>query len=116
MRDYFSPFERTVTLTKDSGNMTGFGFEDGKIVSIIKESSAARNGIVTETQLVEVNGRNVIGLKDKVISKYIEEGGQVVTLTLMPYEIYEHMIKKCVFCQSFFLRTLRFSIVSSFVL
>ena len=63
-------------------------------MSILKESSAARNGVVTDHQLVEVDGRNVIGLKDKIITKYIEEAGPVVTLTLMPSEIYDHMIKK----------------------
>jgi len=92
MRD--RPFERIITLTKDSGGLTGFGFTDGKIVTIIKDSSAARNGIVTDHQLVEVDGRNVIGLKDKVITQYIAEAGPVVTLTLMPSEIYDHMIKK----------------------
>ena len=38
----FRPFERIITLTKDSSGMTGFGFTDGKIVTIVKESSAAR--------------------------------------------------------------------------
>ncbi|XP_075258297.1 syntenin-1-like [Convolutriloba macropyga] len=92
MRD--RPFERIITLTKDSSGMTGFGFTDGKIVTIVKESSAARNGVLTDHQLVEVDGRNMIGIKDKEITKYIENAGSVVTLTLMPSEIYDHMIKK----------------------
>ena len=83
-------------MTKDSTGLTGFGFQDGRVVSIVKDSSAARNGIVTDHQVVEINGRNVIGLKDKQICKFIEEGGDVITVTLMPSLIYDHMIKKSV--------------------
>lgn len=36
------PFERTITMQKDSGNHVGFSFNDGKIKAIIKDSSAAR--------------------------------------------------------------------------
>lgn len=88
------PFERIITVTKDSSGVTGFGFQEGKVVSIVKDSSAARNGMVTDHQVVEINGRNVIGLKDKQLCKLMEEGGDVITVTLMPSPIYEHMIKK----------------------
>lgn len=59
----FRPFERTVTLQKDSHNHVGFIFKDGKIASIVKDSSAARNGLLIDHQLCEVNGQCVIGLK-----------------------------------------------------
>ena len=36
------PFERTITMQKDSANHVGFTFNNGKIKAIIKESSAAR--------------------------------------------------------------------------
>ena len=32
----------------------------------VKDSSAARNGLLINHQLVEVNGQNVVGLKDEV--------------------------------------------------
>lgn len=88
------PFERTLTLHKDSTGHIGFHFKNGKIVSLVKDSSAARNGLLTEHQILEVEGRNVVGLKDKEITKIIEESNGVVTITVIPSFIYEHMIKK----------------------
>lgn len=87
------PFERTVTMQKDSAGYIGFVFKDGKIKSIVKDSSAARNGLLTEHHLIEVNGQNVVGLKDEQITEIIEAGGRTVTVTLMPTFLYEHIIK-----------------------
>lgn len=56
------PFERIVTLHKDSTNSVGFQFKNGKITSIVKDSSAARNGLLIEHQLLEINGQNVVRL------------------------------------------------------
>lgn len=56
------PFERNVTLHKDSSNCVGFQFKSGKISSIVKDSSAARNGLLIEHQLLEVDGQNVVSL------------------------------------------------------
>lgn len=36
------PFERAITMQKDSAGHVGFIFKDGKINSIVKDSSAAR--------------------------------------------------------------------------
>ena len=36
------PFERTITMQKDSANHVGFSFNNGEIKAIIKDSSAAR--------------------------------------------------------------------------
>lgn len=88
------PFERTITLHKDSTGHIGFMHKNGKIHSLVKDSSAARNGILTDHQLLEVNGQNVVGLKEKDLSRIISEGGQVVTITIMPSFFYEHMMKK----------------------
>lgn len=54
------PFERIVTLHKDSSNCVGFQFKNGKITSIVKDSSAARNGLLIEHQLLEIDGQNVV--------------------------------------------------------
>lgn len=88
------PFERTITLHKDSLGHVGFQFKNGKIVAIVKDSTAARNGVLTDHQLLEVNGQNVVGMKDKDIQRIIEGGGQCVTITVIPTFIYDHMIKK----------------------
>lgn len=87
------PFERTIVLQKDSSGHVGFVFKNGKITQIAKDTSAARNGLLTEHNLVEVNGQNVVGLKDNDIKAILEKGGQTITLTVIPTFIYEHIIK-----------------------
>lgn len=50
-------------MHKDSKGHIGFITKKGKVVSVVKGSSAARNGLVTNHYMCEVNGQNVIGLK-----------------------------------------------------
>lgn len=90
----FRPFERTLTLHKDSTGHIGFQFKNGKIVSIVKDSSAARNGVLTEHQLLEINGQNVVGMKDKELTRIIEGGGRIITITVIPTFIFDHIIKR----------------------
>ncbi|KAI1283795.1 Syntenin-1 [Halotydeus destructor] len=87
------PFERTITLHKDSTGHIGFTYKAGKINAIVKDSSAARNGVLTDHHLLEVNGQNVVGVPDKQSLKLIEEGGAIITVTIMPSAIYEHIMK-----------------------
>ncbi|CAK1552129.1 unnamed protein product [Leptosia nina] len=88
------PFERTITLHKDSLGHVGFQFKDGNIIGLVKDSSAARNGLLTDHQILEINTINVVGMKDKDISKVIDEGPSVVNVTVIPQYIYKHMISK----------------------
>ncbi|CAH2074161.1 unnamed protein product, partial [Iphiclides podalirius] len=88
------PFERTITLHKDSLGHVGFQFKDGYIVGLVKDSSAARNGLLTDHQILEVNTINVVGMKDKDISKVIDASPSVVNITIIPHYIYAHMISK----------------------
>ncbi|KAG8570791.1 hypothetical protein GDO81_011420 [Engystomops pustulosus] len=88
------PFERTITMHKDSSGHVGFIFKNGKITSIVKDSSAARNGLLTEHNLCEVNGQNVIGLKDSQVADMLASSPNVVTLTVMPAYIFDHMVKR----------------------
>lgn len=87
------PFERTIVMQKDSSGHVGFVFKNGKITQIAKDTSAARNGLLTEHNLVEVNGQNVVGLKDSDIKAILEKAGQTITLTIIPTFIFEHMVK-----------------------
>lgn len=87
------PFERTITMQKDSANHVGFSFNNGEIKAIIKDSSAARNGVLIDHHLTEVNGQNVIGLKDKGIGEIFSESPRTLTITFMPSFIYDHMMK-----------------------
>ncbi|KAK6479462.1 syntenin-1-like [Huso huso] len=88
------PFQRTLTMHKDSCGHVGFIFKKGKITSIVKDSSAARNGLLTEHNICEINGQNVIGLKDSEIKDILTTSGGVITITIMPKFIYEHMVKR----------------------
>ncbi|XP_012541778.1 syntenin-1 [Monomorium pharaonis] len=88
------PFERTVTMHKDSMGYVGFQFKNGKIIALVKDSSATRNGLLTDHQILEINGKNVIGMKDKDITSEIEKGGDIITVTIIPSYIYDHMVKK----------------------
>jgi len=87
------PFERTITMQKDSQGHVGFIFKDGKIKSIVKDSSAARNGLLIEHAILEVNGQNVVGLKDNATSEILTAAGRSLTLTIMPEFIFDHMMK-----------------------
>ncbi|KAM6194480.1 syntenin-2 isoform 2-T2 [Sarcoramphus papa] len=88
------PFQRTVTVHKDSSGNIGIVVKKGKIVSLAKDSSAARNGLLTHHYICEVNGQNVIGMKDKQLTEVLSGAGNVVTLTIIPTVIYEHMVKR----------------------
>jgi len=88
------PFERTITLHKDSAGHVGFTFKNGKITAIVKDSSAARNGLLTEHNFLEVNGQNVVGMEDKLVRQIMESGGDIITLTIMPSVIFDHMVKQ----------------------
>lgn len=59
------PHERTITLHKDSLGHVGFQFKDGKIIAIVKDSSAARNGLLIDHQILEINGVVSFNVTDK---------------------------------------------------
>ncbi|OCT60343.1 hypothetical protein XELAEV_18046359mg [Xenopus laevis] len=82
-------FQRTITLQRDSTGHVGFIYKKGLITSLVKDGSAARNGLLTDHYLCEVNGQNVIGLK---VGDILASCG--CTVTVMPSKIYEHMVKR----------------------
>ncbi|CDQ72862.1 unnamed protein product [Oncorhynchus mykiss] len=88
------PFQRTVTMHKDSSGHVGFIFKSGNITSLVKDGSAARNGLLTDHYICEINGQNVIGLKDAQIKDILTTSPTAMTITIMPKFIYEHMIKR----------------------
>lgn len=53
-----------------------------------------RNGVLIDHYLTEVNGQNVIGLKDKAIAEVFAESPRTLTITFMPAFVYDHMMKK----------------------
>jgi len=87
------PFERTITMHKDTANTVGFVYKQGRINAVVKDSSAARNGVITDHHLLEVNGQNVVGLKDSDTKAIIDAGGNIITITIMPSIIYEYLVK-----------------------
>ncbi|KAL5107739.1 Syntenin-1 [Taenia crassiceps] len=88
------PLERVVTLAKDSLGSLGILIKNGSVEAIVKDSSAARNGVLINSQLVEVNGVNVLGLSDRKIRELIKASPQNVKVTLIPGFYYAHLTKK----------------------
>ncbi|XP_062397923.1 syntenin-2 isoform X2 [Sardina pilchardus] len=88
------PFQRAITMHKDSSGHVGFIYKSGRITSLVKDGSAARNGMLTDHYICEINGQNVIGLKDTQIKDILSTSPTAMTITIMPKFIYEHMIKK----------------------
>eukprot|EP00039_Didymoeca_costata_P017986 m.331647 g.331647 ORF g.331647 m.331647 type:complete len:299 (+) comp16771_c0_seq1:167-1063(+) len=88
------PFMRTITCQKDATNHCGFLFTKGEITALVKESSAARNGIMTHHQIIEVNAQCVVGLTDKELLQIIQESPMTITLTITPKFVYKHLVSK----------------------
>uniref|UniRef100_A0A2K5LUD7 PDZ domain-containing protein n=1 Tax=Cercocebus atys TaxID=9531 RepID=A0A2K5LUD7_CERAT len=78
-------FEWTITMHKDSTRYVE------KIISIVKDSSVARNGLLTKRNICEINRQNVIGLKDSQIADILSTSGTLVTITIMSAFIFEHI-------------------------
>lgn len=88
------PFERTITLQRDSEGYVGMLFSDGRITHIAKDSSAARNGVLTDHHVIEVNGQNVVGMSDKELQKVFRDTPErTITITVMPSYVFEHIVK-----------------------
>ncbi|XP_054946653.1 syntenin-2 isoform X3 [Physeter macrocephalus] len=85
------PFQQNVTMHKDSTGHVGFVIKKGKLISSVKGSSVARNGLLINHYVCEVNGQNVLGLKDKEVTEILATAGNVTNLTIIPTVIYEHM-------------------------
>ncbi|KAG8131538.1 hypothetical protein E2320_009454 [Naja naja] len=49
------PFQRTVTMHKDSTGHVGFVIKRGQITSLARDSSAAQNGLLTKHYICEVS-------------------------------------------------------------
>lgn len=88
------PFARPVTFQKDSKNQIGCYVKKGAVSDLVKDSSAARNGLLTKHHILEVNGQNVVGLSDKDIVGVIQTSPVTVTLTIVPSFIYKHLVDK----------------------
>ena len=56
----------------------GFQFKNGKIIALVKDSSAARNGLLTDHQILEINGKvcydivNLINLRNTYTSYLVK--------------------------------------------
>lgn len=88
------PFARPVTFQKDSKNHIGCFIKNGAVSEIVKDSSAARNGLLTKHHVLEVNGQNVVGLSDKDMIAIIQSSPVTVTLTIIPTFVYKHLVDK----------------------
>lgn len=87
------PLCRSVVLHKDRAGRLGFMVKEGAVSAIAINSTAARNGLLTQHQLIEVNGVCVVGLSDREIRKVIEEEGDTVTVTIMMREVFIALVR-----------------------
>ena len=87
------PLCRSVVLTKDKAGRLGIKLKHGCIEAISVHSTAARNGLLTDHQIVEVNGWCVVGLTDKHIRKCIENGSDMVTVTIMQRDVFSQLMR-----------------------
>jgi syntenin-1 len=88
------PMMRPITCQKDSQNHIGFMFRKGLVNNILKTSSAARNGMMTNHQVLEINGQCVVGLKDEDLVTLFRESPPTCTVTITPKFVYDHLINK----------------------
>nr|CDS34062.1 syntenin [Hymenolepis microstoma] len=88
------PLERVSTLTKNSHGSLGLIIKNGAVESIVKDSSAERNGVLINSHLCEINGVNVLGMKDSTIYEVIRMAGPVVKITVIPEFYYDNLSKK----------------------
>lgn len=91
------PYARTITFQKDSKNHVGFILKKGEVDSIIKDTSAARNGLLIKHFITEVNGQNVVGMTDKDMIATMQSSPVTITLTVMPKFVYKHLVDKISF-------------------
>jgi len=87
------PMERSITIQKDSTGHVGFLFKNGRIISINKDSSAARNGLLIGHSLLEINGQSVAGLKTEEIRQVLDESDRTFKVTIIPTFVYDHFVK-----------------------
>ena len=86
------PLARSLLLHKDRAGRLGVKVRAGAVAAIAVNSSAARNGLLTDQQIVEVNGACVVGLSDGQIRDCVQFGGDAVTLTIMQTNVFRQLI------------------------
>ena len=91
MRD--RPLARSLLLHKDRAGRLGVKVRAGAVAAIAVKSSAARNGLLTDHQITEVNGACVVGMTDSQIRDCVQLGGDVVTFTIMQTDVFRQLVK-----------------------
>ena len=86
------PLQKVYQLHKNEHNQAGISFRNGCIDTLVKDSSAARNGVPINHKIVEVNYQNVIGLSDLDILRLLKETQGCIYLSLMKIKDYKELI------------------------
>ena len=87
------PLARSLVLHKDRAGRLGVKVRAGAVAAIAVKSSAARNGLLTDQQITEVNGACVVGMTDSQIRDCVQLGGDVVTFTIMQTDVFRQLVK-----------------------
>ncbi|KAM3185573.1 hypothetical protein ACTXT7_006083 [Hymenolepis weldensis] len=89
------PLERVVDLMRNDQGHVGLLIVDGEIRQIQGKSSAESNGVVTHSQICEINGVNALGVPDTAIAKMIKNSESPnIRFTIIPREFYIHLTKR----------------------
>ena len=63
------------------------------MTAIAVSSTASRNGLLTDHQIVEINGTCVVGLRDKEIRARIESEPDNIAITVIPTPMFSQLVE-----------------------
>jgi syntenin-1 len=86
------PLQKVYQLFKNETNLIGIGVKYGCINSLVKDSSAARNGIPINHKIIEINFQNVIGMSDSDIINILNKAKGEIYLGLMRNRDYKQLM------------------------
>jgi C-terminal processing protease CtpA/Prc len=88
------PLQRVFHLCKNELNQVGIVVKHGYISQLIANTSATRNGVPINHQIVEINSQNVIGLSNNDIIKIIQQSDMHVSISVIPLSIYKTLVAR----------------------
>lgn len=87
------PHCHTVTVYKDQRGRLGFVLTNGKVTSLDQNSPAGNSGLQMGQSILDINGQCVARLTDAQRVRVIEQGGNAISLTVIPGHIYDHLMR-----------------------
>ncbi len=84
------PYGKIHQLHKDlTGNIIGVTLKNKKITNIIRDTSCARNGVLIDHYIVNVDGKDVTSYNNTQLIEYIKMRSNIVTIIVYPDNFYK---------------------------